>query len=184
MALELADLDQELADLDQETRHHMLGELEHDLTTGSLYSGKYLSDEGAQRYPTLLRRAIEGGTDDSLATALAAPGLFLLKYQKRTPSGGYTLASVPNTAPTTLAEGEFNRFYLRGLCQRTIASGMGEVEIYRARASSKPRPESEAIIGRRLDAESLLTDLRANPGVDTALGLSRPNSGLSGRLVP
>jgi hypothetical protein len=40
------------------------------------------------------------------------------------------------------------------------------------------------MIGRRLNAQALLGDLRKHVGVDTALGLPPgPNSGLSGRLV-
>lgn len=174
----------QLHDLDVETRSYMLAELEHDLANDSLYVGKYLSKEGLARYPDLLRRSLESGTDASLSVELAAPGLFLETYEKRKPSGGYTTAKVPYTAPVTLAEGEFNRFYLRGLCQRAIAQGGGNIEIYRARTSSNPRAESEAMIGRRLNAQALLSDLRKHIGVDTALGLPPgPNSGLSGRLV-
>jgi hypothetical protein len=173
-----------LSDLDDETRRHMVAELDHDLEANTLYTGKYLSDFGVERYPELLRDALNKGTDDSLAAALGEPGLFETTYQKRKPSGGFAPAKVPHTAPVTLAEGEFNRFYLRGLCQRVVATGGHEVEIYRARGSLSPRPESEAMIGMRLDAMSLLADLREHVGVDTALGLPPgPNSGLSGRLV-
>ncbi|MHB8240944.1 MAG: hypothetical protein ACYDHN_03040 [Solirubrobacteraceae bacterium] len=173
-----------LSNLDDETRRHMVAEMEHDLAANTLYTGKYLSSFGAERYPDLLRDALNEGTDDSLAAALAEPGLFEITYQKRKPSGGFAPAKVPHTAPVTLAEGEFNRFYLRGLCQRVLADGGHEVEIYRARESLSPRLESEAMIGKHLDAASLLADLREHVGVDTALGLPPgPNSGLSGRLV-
>jgi hypothetical protein len=40
---------------------------------------------------------------------------------------------VPVTAADTLAEGEFNRFYLRGLCRRASAANMAEIEVYRAK---------------------------------------------------
>jgi hypothetical protein len=173
----------QLADLDATTRPYMLAELEHDLQTDSLYVGKYLSELGRQQYPGLLREAIEHGTDDSLAAALLAPRLFLEMYEKKKPKGGFTLAKVPRTANETLAEGEFNRLYLRGLCRRIVDSGGGSIQIYRARASVNPRHESEAMIGELLDAAELLADLRASIGVDTALRLPPgPNSGLSGRL--
>ncbi|HEX4438337.1 MAG TPA: hypothetical protein VH061_16245 [Solirubrobacteraceae bacterium] len=162
----------------------MAAELERDVASGTLYIGRYLSEFGVERYPQLLRNAIEDGTDGSLAEALSGPELFAESYQKRKPSGGYTTSKVPVTAPTTLAEGEFNRFYLRGLCLRAIAAGRQTIEIYRARGSAAPRPESEAMIGRRLEAAPLLADLREHVGVDTALGLPPgPNSGLSGRLA-
>jgi hypothetical protein len=45
------------------------------------------------------------------------------------------------------------------------------------------RAESEQKIGQRIAAEALLRDLRAHPGLDTALGLPPgPNSGLSVHL--
>ncbi len=173
----------DLINLDAETRRCMIDEMEHDISADTLYTGKYLSDYGAERYPQLLREALETGTDGSLAAALSETGLFNDTYEKRKPSGGYTSSKVPHTAPVTLAEGEFNRFYLRGLCQRVAAAGGGLIEIYRARGSAAPRPESEAMIGQRLDAQALLADLREHVGVDTALGLPPgPNSGLSGRL--
>lgn len=171
------------ADLDDATRQHMLAELERDLKTDNLYLGKYLSAAGETEYPKLLREAIESGTDDSLAAALTAPGLFKSHYEKKKPSGGFTNAKVPHTANRTLAEGEFNRFYLRGICLRALAEGTNSIEIYRARASSNPRTESEEMIGTRLNATVLLNDLRVNTGVDLALGLPPgPNSGLSGRV--
>lgn len=149
-----------------------------------MYYGQWLSPVGRERYPAQCREALTTGTDDTFAAALSAPDTFVLQYQKRKPKGGFTAASVPYTAHVTLAEGEFNRFYLRGLCARIVAEGGGEVEIYRARESSTARSASKAMIGTRIDVAELLTDLRASIGVDTALGLPPgPNSGLSGRRV-
>jgi hypothetical protein len=171
------------ADLDDVTRQQMLTELDSELEADTLYISNYLSTVGRERYPELLREAIENGNDDSLAAALMESGIFDSHHQRRNPRGGFIRAKVPHTANATLAEGEFNRFYLRGLCLRAIAEGITEIEIYRARSSSQPRPESQAMIGRRLDAGELLADLRANNFVDTALRLPPgPNSGLSGRI--
>jgi hypothetical protein len=172
----------QLADLDATTRSYMLAELDDDLQVDNLYVGKHLSELGMLQYPGLIRQAIESGTDDSLAAALQAPGLFLEMYEKKKPTGGFSPARVPRTAHQTLGEGEFNRFYLRGLCRRLVDSGGGNVEIYRARASTNPRRESEAMIGKLLDAAELLADLRAGIGVAPALRLPGVNSGLSGRL--
>jgi len=162
----------------------MLAELELDVAEEKLYLSKYLSLTGRAAYPLLLGEAIEDGDDDSLAAALRAAGVFVDTYEKRKPKGGYTTATVPHTAPETLAEGEFNRFYLRGVCRRLIAAGSGSVEVYRARASAVPRAESEAMIGTLLDPQTLLGDLRDNTFVDNALHLPPgPNSGLSGRMA-
>lgn len=173
-----------LENLDEETRQHMLAELEYDLANQRLYFSKWFTAEGELQYPRLCRDALGNGTVETLAASLRVPGIFAERYEKRTPSGGTTVAAVPHTAPVTFSEGEFNRFYLRGLCTRLIADGAGQVEIYRARESAKPRPTSEALLGSTLDPEELLADLRGNSRVDTALGLPPgPNSGLSGRIA-
>lgn len=175
----------QLTNLDDLTREHMLSEVAADITANSLYFGRYLSEGGRIAYPEMLRAATQSGNDESLALELAAPGILMTTAPRRTPSGGVTSAKVRVDAPQMLAEGEFNRFYLRGLCVRVLATKEGRIEVYRARASSKPRPESEAMIGQFLDATTLLADLRTNAGVDTALGLPPgPNSGLSGQIVP
>ena len=91
--------------------------------------------------------------------------------------------AVPANAASTLAEGEFNRFYLRGIASRGVDENR-QIEVYRGRPSSTPRRESEALLGQHLVAGALLTDLREHIGVDSALGLPPgPNSGLTGRLV-
>ena len=77
---------------------------------------------------------------------------------------------VPYTAPETMAEGEFNRYDIRGLCRSVIGMGGRTVLVYRARSSRVPRPESDALIGRLIDAEALLEDMRNHPGIDTAFG--------------
>ena len=92
-------------------------------------------------------------------------------------------AKVPVTGAQTLAEGEFNRLYARGLCSAVLSEGGEFVEAYRARESTNPRQESEAIIGRRFSAQAVLDDLRSSQGVDSALGISRPNSGISIKRV-
>jgi hypothetical protein len=103
--------------------------------------------------------------------------------QRKKPTGGYTTAKVPINAPDMMAEGEFNRFYARGLCLRAIAEGIPTVTVYRAKEVNNPRPESEALIGTHVSAEQLLQDLRQHTGTDTDLGLpGGPNSGLSVRL--
>lgn len=89
------------------------------------------------------------------------------------------MAQVPVTAPDTLSEGEFNRYYVRGVCRRAIADRVQKVEVYRARHSDNPRQESEALIGKEIDPTALLTDLRNSQGVEPALGIPPgPNSGL------
>jgi hypothetical protein len=170
--------------LDPTTRRFMAEEINNDITVGKLYESSRLSPSGTQQYPELLRAAAQNGNDDSLATELRAPGRLNATEEKRKPKGGTTIAKVPITAPETLAEGEFNRFYARGLCRRAIAEGIESVVVYRAKEVANPRPESVSLVGKSLPARQLLEDLRANPGKDIPLGLPPgPNSGLSVKLA-
>lgn len=172
-----------LVNLDERVRQHMLTEIEGDLSSGALYLSPRLSLRGRQDYANLLKQAVVGFNDAWLANALRANGCLNFEEQRRKPKGGYTTARVPVTAPDTLAEGEFNRFYVRGLCLRALEDGVMELIIYRAKEVMTPRRESEAMIGARMDVRALLLDVRTHPGVDTALRLPPgPNSGLSVRL--
>ncbi len=82
-----------------------------------------------------------------------------------------------------LASGEFNRFYMRGLCLHAINNNYSIV-VYRAKYSINPRPNSEEKIGMTVLAKTLLQDLRSNIGIDTFLRLpAGSNSGLSIKLA-
>jgi hypothetical protein len=103
--------------------------------------------------------------------------------ERKKPTGGFTSAKVPVNAAEILAEGEFNRFYARGLCLRAVAEGIDKVVVYRGKEVLNPRPESEALLGKHFPVEELLQDLRQHIGTDTALGLpAGPNSGLRVRF--
>jgi hypothetical protein len=83
-----------------------------------------------------------------------------------------------------LAEGDFNRYYMRGVALRAMEEGRDVVEVYRARLSLEPRQESAKLEGHRLPAREVLNYLRGEPSANpdvTALG--RTNSGLSVRLI-
>lgn len=173
----------QLENLDDRTRRFMLDEVAHDVAQGKLYISPRLNALGRKEYEGLLRQAIESGDDKSLANALRLHGCFETHEPRQKPKGGTIMARVPVIAPETLAEGEFNRFYARGLCHRALADGISELVICRVKEVSNPRPESEAMIGARINAEALLEDLRTHIGVDTALHVPPgPNSGLSVRL--
>ena len=173
----------ELADLNETTRNGMVTEIDRDVASNELYRSPRLTDQGADVWADVLRAAAQNGNPETLARDIRIQNLLVATEQRRKPKGGFTQAKVPSNAPEMLGEGEFNRFYLRGLCLRAIEEGK-RVEVYRAKPVSRPRPESEALIGKTFSPEDLLNDLRTNIGVDTALGLpSGPNSGLSGRLA-
>lgn len=164
-------------------RQYMLDELELDMARGRVYTSPRLSGAASARFPDMLRAAFAGGTPATLLTELSQPGL-LNEYETRNTKNGPIQARVPITAAEILAEGEFNRFYARGVCRQAIQSHDNAVEVYRAKVVRNPRAESQAKIGIRISPAALLTDLQTHPGVDTALGIpAGPNSGLSVRLI-
>jgi len=161
----------------------MRSEVQADIDGDTLYYGKYLSPSGTAAFPVLLLEAVTAHDDDWLINSLGQPGYHLERYPRRTPSGGWTTAKVPYSAAETLGEGEFNRFYVRGLCLRALADGVDSLRVERVKEVANPRQESEQLRGTLVNATALLADLREHPGVDTALGVpSGPNSGLSVEL--
>lgn len=168
--------------LDSKTRELMLDEVELDIKNRKLYLSPRLSDYGKKQYIQLLKNAIQENNETALANNLRTQNC-LNPTEPRNTNQGVKIVSVPVTANETLAEGEFNRFYIRALCRMVIEDKRGILEIYRAKQVSTPRQESQMMIGKIVNPEKLLNDLRTNIGVDTVLGLPPgPNSGLSVRI--
>lgn len=169
--------------LDDRTRELMLTEIERDIDSSTLYLSGNLTELGKTEYPDLIRDAARSGSDDTLAASIL-PRLNSHEKPRRLKSGGFSKPpAMRSNAHEMLAEGEFNRFYIRALCVRAIDDNNPVVVVYRAKAVENARPASQQMIGERMSAEELLGDLRSSPGVDTALGLPPgPNSGLSAKL--
>jgi hypothetical protein len=149
----------DLAHLDDHTRQYMLAELEADVATGTLYRSQQLTDEGQRDYQRLLRDALLTGTVTSFADELLRWGAVrpLGRWQhskEALPSDAISAAS------SLLAEREFHRFYLRGLCLRAIDEGVPTLVIYRAKPAIPGRASADAMIGIRITVGSLLEDLR------------------------
>jgi hypothetical protein len=170
------------ADLDPTTRRYAHAELERDSVAGSFVPSERLRPGVVDDYRKLLNEALRYYDDRWLEERIAS---MLVDFEvRRTPSGGETTARLPESAARMLAEGDFNRYYMRGLCARAVDEGRHVVQVYRARLSLEPRPESEALEGERLAAAALLEELRSLAGETAATAtLGRPNSGLSVRLV-
>ncbi|WP_144377032.1 hypothetical protein [Rhodococcus pyridinivorans] len=129
--------------LDDVTRGRLIDELERDMSNNSLYISPRLSPVGARAWPGLIRAAFLSGTDNSLAREVSMPGLLNL-HEESHRNGVPYIKKMPANAPTMLAEGEFNRFYLRALAVRALDEGH-QIEIYRGRPSSNPRSASEQL---------------------------------------
>jgi len=168
-----------------EARQFMLDEIEYDITTnGKIYISTRLNPRGTAAYTGLFKEAVQNHNDVWLAEQLRSGDMFNPSYSRQNhKTGKVSMVTMPSNAPDSLAEGETNRFYIRGLSRYAIDKGIESLEIYRARASMNPRPESEARIGARVKPADLLADLRAHIGDDTALGVpGGVNSGLSVKL--
>jgi hypothetical protein len=168
--------------LDPTTRRYALSELEQDLASGAFHASERLRPEAVGEYQRLLSEALRYYDDRWLEEHAA--DLLIETESRRTRTGGTTTARVPQFAARLLAEGDFNRYYMRGVAMRAIEEGRQTVEVYRARLSLEPRPDSAEAEGQRLQAREVLDYLRG--AIDTPPGdvrLGRPNSGLSVRLV-
>ena len=168
--------------LDPVTRQFTLAEFDRDVERGELTISSRIRPSATDEYQALLRQALAYYDDQWLEDRVE--GMVVHFELRQTPSGSTTTAKLPAYAPRVLAEGDFNRYYMRGVCARAIDEGRGVVEVYRARISAEPRPESRELEGQRLDAAALLDELRtrhADSSEEATLG--KPNSGLSVRLV-
>lgn len=164
-------------------RTHMLAELDFDTSSKKAYINPFLKQDSGLRYLGLLRTALTSGSVETLAAAIASNDL-LIDRHTYTKEGRSIEAHVPVTFNATLAAGEFNRYYMRAICGLAKQQGMPYVEIYRAKAVSKPRQQTDERIGKRIEPQVLLADLRqTNFERPSAFGLGGPNSGLSIRLL-
>src|SRR5262245_14386095 len=131
MALNLVNLDRRVRDL-------MLTELDLDIAKNDVHLPDRLSKSGREAFVGLLREAMDQRDDAWLADRLREGPYFNPKEERKKPGGGTISASVPANAPTILAEGEFNRFYIRALCLLAIADGVHELTVYRAKEVGAP----------------------------------------------
>ena len=168
--------------LDPTTRRYALEELERDVERGTVIASSRLRPGTEQRYQELLRDALKYYDDQWLEERVTE--LLEATERRTTKSGAQTRVKMPENAARMLAEGDFNRYYMRGVAARAIDEGRQVVEVYRARLSLEPRPESAELEGERLSARAALDWLRGLQSDDPAVTpLGRPNSGLSVRLV-
>ena len=171
-------------DLDETTRRLMCEEIGADIAKGSLYIAENrLSAVGKQQYPGLLLEAAKQHDDGWLTQRLSEPGMLNTHQDRHMKDGRVIRVKVPVNAAETLAEAEYNKFYIRAICLRAEADPNIQLVAYRAKAVENPRPESEAKIGAAIDPKAALEALRANLPWETTIGLALPNSGLSVRIV-
>src|SRR5882672_8344012 len=110
-------------------------EINQNIADGVLVLSKRFTDAGNIGYPSLLRSAAtdydEAWLGERLIGSFNAMELSAGRWKK-----------VGRNASTLFAQGEFNRFYCRGLCLYAKGNPGNSIRIYRARQSSNPRPGS------------------------------------------
>lgn len=168
--------DFDFRNLTAEVRQHMLAEIENDIADCVLVMSKRFTDDGAAKYPPLLRTAATEHNEAWLADQLIG------SFNATELSAGKPKA-VRHDAHILFAQNEFNRFYCRAICRHALANPDYSLRIYRARQSKNPRPQSEAKLGSTLDAASVLKDLQDHLATDVEFGMPEINSGLSLELV-
>lgn len=168
--------DFDFRNLTPDVRECMLREIDQDIADDVLYPSKRFTEAGNLGYPPLLRSAAIDQNEAWLAERLIG------SFNEWEVSAGKS-KKVRRDAHTLFAQSEFNRFYCRGICSYVIEHPDNAARIYRARESSKPRPQSEAKIGRMIVADLVLKDLRNRIGTDVEFGMPEINSGLSLEVV-
>ena len=164
--------------LDARTRTLMLEEISRAQQSNELYYSTRFNEAGRRDWTNWLQTAATQHDEHWLAYQIEAAGAMKHLETRTKPKGGYTIAHVPDTAAETMAEGQFNRFYMAAICRRALEDNMRSVRVYRAKQRGEPRSESRALEGTLRTADSLLKELR-NKELSLKCDLLKPNSGLS-----
>lgn len=164
--------------LDERTRSLMVEEIAMAQGSGELYFSTRFTPVGQQTWPTWLLTAAKEHDEHWLEYQIEAAGAMKHLETRAKPKGGYTVAHVPDTAAETLADGQFNRFYIAAICRRAIEDSQSFIRVYRAKHRDDPRPESLALEGTTKNAATLLGEVRSKE-LSLKCALLKPNSGLS-----
>jgi len=164
--------------LDARTRTLMAEEILSAQKSGALYYSTRFTSVGTSSWPAWLLEAAREHDEHWLSFQIEAANAMKHLETRAKPKGGYTVAHVPDTAAETVADGQFNRFYIASNCSRAIEDGHSSVRVYRAKHRGDPRPESLALVGATKDAAGLLAEVRSKE-LSLKCDLLKPNSGLS-----
>jgi hypothetical protein len=163
-------------ELDDTTREYMLREFEDEESSGNPYRGQNLSPQGRAAFPDLMREAIAGGTEETLARALQDARYWNRREHYVTRQGRAAQRDVNiNQAAERLATSEFNTWYVRGLCRRLLDEGVSQCQAYRAAEPKWEHGECARYEGEVFDVEEIYAGHRARywppPGDATAVSI-------------
>lgn len=167
--------------LDEVTRGYMIEAIDDAEDSGNIYYSSRFNPKGKRLWVGLLREAAKNHNEHWLAYQLEAERTMKGFEQARKPKGGYTIKHTPHNASSTMAEGQFNRFYILGLCRRAREEGLSALEIYRAKEVTNARQASLELIGKQVPIKDIEAELfNVNNSLKSIL--VRPNSGISTKL--
>lgn len=167
--------------LDSDARECMAEAIAEAENGGAIYYGPHLKETAAGQFVALLKEAAGGHDEQWLTAQLNAHGLLNKIEKHKTKAGKEVTQKMPAEAAETLASGQFNRFYMLGLCKWAQYNDITHLQVYRAKEITNPRPEAAYLAGRLIPVDDVESQLK---GRDQSLYslLGDPNSGLSLRV--
>ena len=120
-----------LINLDKLTREFMMIEVDMDIEEDRLYFSKRFTSRGRKDYPTLLHQSVKEYDAIWLADQLNKEGRMSGAELSHSRKGTQFIKRTPLGDHETFAFGEYNRFYVRGLCARAIEEGIEGVDFVR-----------------------------------------------------
>ena len=163
------------AELDEKTRAIMLSEFDAEQAGGNPYRSKALSAKGQELFPQLIRDAIKGGTEVSLAAAFSDASLWdpIEKFM-RDGVARERNRDIPKSAER-IALTEFSTWYVRGLARRLMDEGVEKCQVCRGAQPKWEPGDCAKHEGLILDVKSVYDNHRARywpePGNKTALSI-------------
>jgi hypothetical protein len=152
--------------LDADVRKQMIAELTQDIDNARVYLSDQLNDEGRNAWPNLLWEAAESHNDNWLSAQIRRHN-----YVEAGEARGGGKGKPAADPATMLAQSEFNRLYVRGVCADALAKGKSDVDVYLGQANADISANAQAKVGKRLPARKLLNAARNATDAETPFGL-------------
>ncbi len=168
-------------DLNSQTRLFMLDAIIDAENSNNIYFSSRFNEKGKKEWIPLIKQAAQEHNEHWLAFQIEANELFKDYEGKNKRFFTYSNEYIPHFAAEIFAEGQFNRFYILGLCKFAKSKGISYLIVYRAKESKNPRDESQSLIDAQLsidEIESQLKDIQSS----FKSKLVQPNSGICMRL--
>jgi hypothetical protein len=128
-------------ELDSNTRAIMFSEFNNEWSQSNHYIPDGLNSIGLEAYPDIMRKAIQSGTIDSLASDLSIPKYWnptRTYFRKETP---VVQQINPDSESKRLAHSEFTTIYTKGMAKKLMDEGEKDCQVYRADKAHQPKCE-------------------------------------------